>query len=240
MIAGNIGTGLLFLGLVLSLRDIYANSEKKPTEKTNFEDEEFVMEFGDEKTKSTDLPDEEELPVRKPTAQFTAPHTIKNLPDMQFLFCVSCGYRQAYDEFSKYVHEKYPTIKIEGHNYPPFFWKATAAQVLTFVKITLIVWILMGLNPFPSLNLGTPRIVTWALNNKLSSCLMVFLLSNSCENALLATGAFEIYIGGERIWSKLESGRVPTPTELLQIIDQYMELQGAKVPFIQLHQSFIA
>lgn len=86
MIAGNIGTGLLFLGLVLSLRDIYANSEKKPTEKTNFEDEEFVMEFGDEKTKSTDLPDEEELPVRKPTAQFTAPHTIKNLPDMQFLF----------------------------------------------------------------------------------------------------------------------------------------------------------
>lgn len=45
----------------------------------------------------------------------------------------------------------------------------------------------------------------------------------------MSTGAFEIYLGDEQIWSKLESGRVPTPTELVQIIDQHMELRGVKV-----------
>ena len=49
------------------------------------------------------------------------------------------------------------------------------------------------------------------------------------SGTLMSTGAFEIYLGEEQIWSKLESGRVPSPTELIQIIDQHMELQGAKV-----------
>lgn len=43
---------------------------------------------------------------------------------------------------------------------------------------------------------------------------------------LQSTGAFEIYIENERIWSKLESGRVPSPPELFQAIDSHISIRG--------------
>lgn len=67
------------------------------------------------------------------------------------------------------------------------------------------------------------------LGNKLSACLMLFMFSNSIESMLMSTGAFEIYIGEEQIWSKIESGRVPSPTELIQAIDSHLAIHGAKV-----------
>ena len=66
------------------------------------------------------------------------------------------------------------------------------------------------------------------LTNKLSACLMLFMFSNSIEQMMMSTGAFEIYIGNERIWSKLESGRVPNPGELIQVIDDHLAILGAK------------
>lgn len=63
------------------------------------------------------------------------------------------------------------------------------------------------------------------LNSKLNILFLLYFILGS----LMSTGAFEIYLGDEQIWSKLESGRVPSPSELVQIIDQQMELQGAKV-----------
>jgi hypothetical protein len=37
------------------------------------------------------------------------------------------------------------------------------------------------------------------------------------------------------IWSKLESGRVPSPAELVQIIDSQLEMSGAKTD----HSTFV-
>jgi len=145
---------------------------------------------------------------------------------LKFLFCVSCGYRQAFDEFSRIVHEKYPLLQIEGANYPPSALKSIAAQVIGIAKIVLIVMIVSGRDPFSSFGMSTPGIVSWALNNKLSSCMMLFLLSNTIESSLISTGAFEISLDNEQIWSKLESGRVPSPGELLQEIEHHLSVNG--------------
>lgn len=45
----------------------------------------------------------------------------------------------------------------------------------------------------------------------------------------MSTGAFEIYIGEEQIWSKLESGRPPSPGELIQGVDSYLAIKGDKI-----------
>lgn len=58
---------------------------------------------------------------------------------------------------------------------------------------------------------------------------MIFLLSNMVETSLISTGAFEIYLGDEQIWSKIDSGRVPSPGELLQMVDQQLAILG-KIP----------
>jgi predicted Rdx family selenoprotein len=57
--------------------------------------------------------------------------------------------------------------------------------------------------------------------------MMLFLLSNTIESSLISTGAFEISLDGELLWSKIESGRVPSPGELLQMVDQHLAVHGS-------------
>jgi selT/selW/selH-like putative selenoprotein len=149
-----------------------------------------------------------------------------NMPPVRFAFCVSCGYRQAFDQFSQMLREKYPGIEIVGENFPPPPFKAIGAQVISFAKIGLIVMVVMGRDPFQSLGMPTPAIFTWMVNNKLSASLMLFMLSNAVEGMLTSTGAFEIYLGNEQIWSKIESGRVPSPQELFQAIESQLAIGG--------------
>lgn len=89
----------------------------------------------------------------------------------------------------------------------------------------------MGRDPFPSVGMPTPNFFQWMLGNKLSSCLMLFMMSNSIESMLMSTGAFEIYIDDEKIWSKLESGRPPSSVELIQAVDGHLAVKGVdKLP----------
>ncbi|CAL8076327.1 unnamed protein product [Calicophoron daubneyi] len=73
--------------------------------------------------------------------------------------------------------------------------------------------------------------MTYALQNKISFCLMTFLLGNLVEGQLLSTGAFEIYFNDMPVWSKLESKRIPQPEELLQIVDNLMKFKPGAPSF---------
>ncbi|KJH48790.1 selT/selW/selH selenoprotein [Dictyocaulus viviparus] len=204
----------------------------------------------------------------------------KKLPSLRFLYCISCGYKQAYEQFSMAVREKYPEMPIEGSNYPPEKWKEFLAHTINILKIGAIAVVVSGRNPFSSFGMNEPVVLQWAQSNKLKSCLcysvidlfplflllylilcsrsvewihalnletyiisqslvkkiisctqisacmMLFLLTNMVESTLMSTGAFEIYLDKEQIWSKLESGRVPSPQELIQMIDSQLELSG--------------
>ncbi|VDO90578.1 unnamed protein product [Heligmosomoides polygyrus] len=132
-------------------------------------------------------------------------------------FSISCGYKQAYEQFSLAVRDKYPEMPIEGVNYPPPKWKEYLAHTINILKIAAIAAIVSGSNPFMIFGLGEPSLMQWAHSNKISACMMLFLLTNMVETTLMSTGAFEVYLGKEQIWSKLESGRVPSPQELLQV-----------------------
>jgi len=56
------------------------------------------------------------------------------------------------------------------------------------------------------------------------SCFMIFFLSNMIEGQLMSTGAFEVSLNDMPIWSKLQSGRIPEPAEMFQILDGQMKL----------------
>lgn len=180
-----------------------------------------------------DATDDSDLEIRSPSgAGETGAKAFKtpmNMPPVKFAFCVSCGYRQAFDQFSQIIQEKYPGVVIEGTNFPPSQIKSLVSQFIGVAKIALIVMVIVGRDPFASMGIATPGIFNWMLSNKLSSCLMLFMLSNSIEGMMMSTGAFEIYLGEEQIWSKLESGRVPSPPELIQAIDSSLALTGNKI-----------
>jgi selT/selW/selH-like putative selenoprotein len=50
--------------------------------------------------------------------------------------------------------------------------------------------------------------------NKFSVIVGMFVLS-SVSQSLIATGAFEVFVGGEKVFSKLEKGRMPSVPELI-------------------------
>jgi len=133
-------------------------------------------------------------------------------------YCYSCGYRNMFEQFSELVRTHYPNIAVIGENYPSPPLKALLAKALSIIKMGLLICLLFGQNPFTLLNISTPRIYLWALQNKMYACLMIFFFSNSLESYLVSTGAFEISVNNVPLWSKLDTGRIPSSDEFLQML----------------------
>lgn len=83
----------------------------------------------------------------------------------------------------------------------------------------VIVLVLFGFDPFRYLQTPTPGVWTWLLNNKIYGCMLTFFLCGLVETQLISTGAFEIFLNKEQLWSKIETGRVPDINELFNLID---------------------
>lgn len=102
-----------------------------------------------------------------------------------------------------------------------------------------------GTNIFGHLGVTTPSVWEWTQQNKFYACLMTFFLCNAIEGQLISTGAFEIILNGKiyllrflneylytfsnfqadvPLWSKLETGRIPQPPELFQMIDNHINM----------------
>ncbi|GLG95781.1 hypothetical protein R5R35_008666 [Gryllus longicercus] len=99
------------------------------------------------------------------------------------------------------------------------------AQAVGVAKILFIVCILSGANLFNFIGQEQPAWYLWCINNKIYSCMMVFFMCNAIEGQLVSTGAFEISFNDVPVWSKLETGRIPQPPELFQIIDNHLNFQ---------------
>lgn len=145
-------------------------------------------------------------------------------PTLRFMFCFSWGYRKVFDQYAQLLHERFPALDIQGDNYPPPSGRAAVAQFLSIFKLFVIVMIVSGQNPFPHLNMETPSLFNWATENKIYACLMVFFISNAIEGQMISTGAFEVTFNDVPVWSKLETGRIPQPNEMFQIIENHMRL----------------
>ena len=105
--------------------------------------------------------------------------------------------------------------------------RAYAAQILSLAKMAFLVLIITGQNPFTWVNMETPAIWNWATQNKIYACMMLFFIGNAIEGQLITTGAFEIMFNDVPVWSKLETGRIPSPQEMFQILENHMRLNQA-------------
>jgi selT/selW/selH-like putative selenoprotein len=130
-------------------------------------------------------------------------------------------YRNVFEQFSQLVRTHYPGVEVVGENYPPPPAKALIARILSVVKMALLACLLLGQNPFALFNIPTPAVYSWALQNKMYACLMVFFFSNSIESHLVSTGAFEIYFNDVPLWSKLQTSRLPSANEFVQMLQTF-------------------
>ncbi|KAL3311351.1 hypothetical protein Ciccas_010067 [Cichlidogyrus casuarinus] len=126
-------------------------------------------------------------------------------------------------EMSRVVSQRYPFIQIEGEPYPAPKWRTFLASILSWIKLALIIITVVGVDPFSMAGLPTPSFMSYAQENKISFCFMLFIFGNLIEGQLLSTGAFEISLNDVPLWSKLKNHRVPSVNELVSMIEPLLE-----------------
>ncbi|XP_030383591.1 thioredoxin reductase-like selenoprotein T homolog CG3887 [Scaptodrosophila lebanonensis] len=147
-------------------------------------------------------------------------------PKMTFLYCYSCGYRKAFEDYANLVIEKYPYVEIDGANYDPPGMNYILSKLIFALKIIIIVSVIGSFSPFTFLGMNTPTWWNHLQTNKIYACMMIFFLGNMIESQLISSGAFEITLNDVPVWSKLQTGRIPAPQELMQIIDNQLQFSN--------------
>ncbi|XP_067625938.1 thioredoxin reductase-like selenoprotein T homolog CG3887 [Eurosta solidaginis] len=143
-------------------------------------------------------------------------------PTMTILYCYSCGYRKAFEDYVNILSERYPQITVNGGNYDPPGFNMYLSRIVFAAKILFIVVIVSSFDIFGIIGQQMPGWWRHLLENKLYTCIMVFFVGNMLEGQLVASGAFEITLNDVPVWSKLQTGRIPAPQELFQIIDNQL------------------
>ena len=139
-------------------------------------------------------------------------------------------YRQLASVLEQQFGHQYPDLVISGENYNPGSFRLEISQFLGMVKMIIIAMVVFNFNPWVYMELGpTPSYVSWALENKIYACLMTFFLINAVETQLISSGAFEVTVNGEKVWSKLESGGAPQPVTLVNLVREKLKQQSNRI-----------
>ena len=95
--------------------------------------------------------------------------------------------------------------------------------------MSLIFIVCMGEYIFSAIGIPVPQVLKDAQENKWTWLISLFFIGNGVASALKQTGAFEIYVDGNLVFSKLESGDMVNAYQL-QAIFEPLGVNFLKVP----------
>lgn len=124
-------------------------------------------------------------------------------------------------ELQKFLSQRFPELagSIKGETYPPPQHAELAVRVAGIIQMMLIALMLFGSKLFEVLGIPEPDIVKSIQENKMVAFFGTFVM-NSWANSLTATGAFEVTLDGQLIFSKLEQGHMPNGREIIELMLQ--------------------
>jgi len=121
---------------------------------------------------------------------------------------------------------EFPNLDMKGEYYTPPQPRPFLAQITQAVMMGGMLLIVSGEGIFQSLGRPVPAIVEQLRENMMASMMFIFFLGNNIAQGLMNSGAFEVTYNGVQVWSKLETGRLPTWPELIT------SMQSAGLPAI--------
>ncbi len=109
-------------------------------------------------------------------------------------------------------------VVINGANHPTAPWKQSVASVASVAWMGGLALNFFGETVFSTLGIKEkPAFYNYLKENPMGTLGGLFLMNNMAHG-LLTTGAFEAYLNGEEIFSKLKEGRVPSGEELISAL----------------------
>lgn len=115
---------------------------------------------------------------------------------------------------------RHPGLDVKGDNYPAPPAKQLFASGISYLRIVLILLLLSGTYLFDTLDQPVPEWYTSAMDNRMMVIVGIFFMGNMIESSMLSSGAFEITVNGEVVWSKLETGYLPSLEHLISLVDE--------------------
>jgi selT/selW/selH-like putative selenoprotein len=113
------------------------------------------------------------------------------------------------------LESNYPQLtgNVSGQNYPPPFPRGLLARAAGWGQTLGMIFIFFGDKVLTALGVPKPAWLAWAQENRMMAFGALFVLNSAAQN-LANTGAFEIYVDGKPVWSKLDTGRMPDLKEV--------------------------
>jgi selT/selW/selH-like putative selenoprotein len=119
---------------------------------------------------------------------------------------------------ARFLQQKFPDLNVEGGVYPAPPIMEFIGNIMAFVQIAAMAWMVMGADSFFGL-LGFRQRPQWTYSveqNSMQYALLLFLVLPQIINSFRQSGAFELILDDDKeIFSKLNAGRFPTQEELI-------------------------
>ena len=120
-------------------------------------------------------------------------------------------------QIENFIRSEYPEFdmqNISGSTYPPSPTAERIASITNTIWLLGIFLLFGGSYIFKILNIPEPKIYLMMKENQVASFVVLFMM-NSIGASQLSTGAFEISVNDVLVFSKLQQGRLPNLTDIV-------------------------
>jgi len=111
---------------------------------------------------------------------------------------------------------------IDGGIFPPSYFNTLTSQLLTYIFFIGLFLVFIGeyffTSVFPLTNLAS--LSRMMKENQIVTMIVLFGC-NMLASKLISTGAFEVYFNEQLVFSKIETGIVPEPAYLLELLKHF-------------------
>lgn len=122
-------------------------------------------------------------------------------------------------EVQNLLAEKKPGLVVVGEEYPVAFIRRMTSTLLTIAQYFTLACLFFGQKIWSFLNMPEPKFFIPMREKSWQYLIGIMIGGNLLNNALMSTGAFEMILNDQLIFSKLALNRLPTIPEILSLIN---------------------
>jgi len=129
-------------------------------------------------------------------------------------------------ELQKFLEMNYPQLvgRVKGGVYPPPTHAVVIANIGSLAMWGGLLFSFLGDKIFGAFGMAPPGWYRFMKENPMQVFIGLFVF-NSVAGSMAKTGAFEVYLNGETVFSRLETGRFPTANDIVDGIKRTSGLE---------------
>lgn len=136
---------------------------------------------------------------------------------MKVLYCTSWGYQKYFYQVRNFVSQNVPELagNIDGDVFPPSTFAVLLNQIVSYIWFGGLIYVFAGKFVWKLLGIPENNPVAKMLDDNRNMVIGGLFLLNTLSAQMLSSGAFEVYLNDELIFSKLVAGRVPSAEDIV-------------------------